>query len=96
MKSRPEREKLLELKLEEILGRGGSCLIPVFALGRAQELMLLIEQMWKSNSKFGKIKVYFASELGKKALRVYQTFPNSMNDNIQKVMDFKVIFSFLT
>jgi cleavage and polyadenylation specificity factor subunit 3 len=29
-----------------VLG-GGKCLIPVFALGRAQELLLLLEELWE-------------------------------------------------
>ncbi len=28
-----------------VLG-GGKCLVPVFALGRAQELLLLLEELW--------------------------------------------------
>jgi cleavage and polyadenylation specificity factor subunit 3 len=33
-----------------VLG-GGKCLIPVFALGRAQELLLLLEELWEQVSE---------------------------------------------
>ncbi len=36
-----EVERLLE-KVREVIGRGGSCLIPVFALGRMQEVLTIL------------------------------------------------------
>ena len=33
--------------VEDIVTRGGSCLIPVFALGRAQELLLILDEYWQ-------------------------------------------------
>ena len=68
--------------------------MPIFALGRAQELMLLIEEFWRSNPKFNKVKVYYFSNMGRKAMKAYQTFPNSMNENMQKTMDFRNPFEF--
>jgi cleavage and polyadenylation specificity factor subunit 3 len=68
--------------------------MPIFALGRAQELMLMIEDIWRANPKFNKVKVYYFSNMGKKAMKTYQTFSYSMNDNIQKIKDFKNPFEF--
>lgn len=39
---RQEREKFFTDRVHEIIRRGGRCLIPVFALGRAQELLLIL------------------------------------------------------
>lgn len=94
LESRIDRENKLDKALEEIISRGGNVLMPVFALGRAQELMLLIERLWRDNPKFNKVKVYFKSEMGNKAMKCYKTFPYSMNENIQNAMDFKNPFDF--
>lgn len=40
--SREKREADFTRAVESIVTRGGSCLIPVFALGRAQELLLIL------------------------------------------------------
>ena len=39
---REEREKRFTDNVRDIVTRGGRCLIPVFALGRAQELLLIL------------------------------------------------------
>lgn len=39
---REERESRFTNLIHDIIGRGGRCLIPVFALGRAQELLLIL------------------------------------------------------
>ena len=35
--------------VHDIVARGGRCLIPVFALGRAQELLLILDEYWASH-----------------------------------------------
>jgi Beta-Casp domain len=52
--------------------KGGRCLIPVFALGRAQELLLILDEFWKSNSRLHGIPIYYASSLAKKCMSVYR------------------------
>ncbi len=47
--SREKREIDFTNTVESIVRRGGSCLIPVFALGRAQELLLILDEYWKDN-----------------------------------------------
>lgn len=39
---REERERRFTMLVNDIVNRGGRCLIPVFALGRAQELLLIL------------------------------------------------------
>lgn len=39
---REERERRFTMLVHDIVNRGGRCLIPVFALGRAQELLLIL------------------------------------------------------
>lgn len=40
--NREERERRFTMLVNDIVNRGGRCLIPVFALGRAQELLLIL------------------------------------------------------
>ena len=43
---RESRESRFTKTVKEIVSRGGRCLIPVFALGRAQELLLILGEFW--------------------------------------------------
>jgi len=58
--------------LQDIVTRGGRCLIPVFALGRAQELLLILDEYWASHPELHEIPIYYASSLAKKCMAVYQ------------------------
>lgn len=83
-----EREALFTATIENIVSvRGGSCLIPVFALGRAQELLLILDDYWESCPHLADIPVFYASQVASKALRIYQTFINMMNWHIRSLMD---------
>lgn len=42
---REEREARFTGLVHDIVNRGGRCLIPVFALGRAQELLLILGEV---------------------------------------------------
>jgi len=69
---RKEREARFTGVVQTTVTRGGRCLIPVFALGRAQELLLILDEYWKANPELSNIPIYFASSLGKKCMTVYQ------------------------
>jgi cleavage and polyadenylation specificity factor subunit 3 len=59
--------------------------MPVFALGRAQELLLILDEYWGRHPEFQKIPIYYASNLARKCMLVYQTYVGAMNDNIKKL-----------
>jgi hypothetical protein len=80
---RAKREADFTRAVENIVLRGGNCLIPVFALGRAQELLLILEEYWKEHPRLQHIPILYASKLATRSLRVYQTFVNMMNQNVQ-------------
>lgn len=42
-------------EVSKIVRRGGRCLLPVFALGRAQELMLILDEYWHANKDLHKV-----------------------------------------
>ncbi|XP_055958003.1 cleavage and polyadenylation specificity factor subunit 3 isoform X1 [Patella vulgata] len=81
---REDREGRFTGLVHDIVNRGGRCLIPVFALGRAQELLLILDEYWSNHPELHDIPIYYASSLAKKCMSVYQTYINAMNDKIKK------------
>lgn len=82
---RVEREQALMKSITSILNRGGRVLMPVFALGRAQELLLILDEYWAKHGDFQKFPIYYASNLARKCMLVYQTYVGAMNDNIKRL-----------
>lgn len=82
---RIEREQALMKSIIGILNRGGRVLLPVFALGRAQELLLILDEYWARHKEMQKTPVYYASNLARKCMLVYQTYVGAMNDNIKRL-----------
>ncbi|CAI8036078.1 Cleavage and polyadenylation specificity factor subunit 3 [Geodia barretti] len=78
------REARFTGTIHDIVARGGRCLIPVFALGRAQELLLILDEYWASHPELHDIPIYYASSLAKKCMAVYQTYIGAMNENIRR------------
>ncbi|GBE62443.1 cleavage and polyadenylation specifity factor [Babesia ovata] len=71
---RLQRERRFLRVVLEIVTRGGKCLLPVFALGRAQEILLILDEYWEANSNLQSIPIFYISPLAQKSLRVYETF----------------------
>eukprot|EP01082_Thalassiosira_pseudonana_P002988 g3011.t1 g3011 contig12:1256525-1258999(-) len=92
--SRAEREARFTGTIERIVTGGGRCLIPVFALGRAQELLLILDEYWQEHPHLQSIPIYYASKMASRALRVYQTYANMMNARIRAQMDLGNPFHF--
>ncbi|KAK0626796.1 beta-lactamase-like protein [Immersiella caudata] len=82
---RLEREQALMKSITSILNRGGRVLMPVFALGRAQELLLILDEYWEKHPDYQKFPIYYASNLARKCMTVYQTYLSAMNDNIRRL-----------
>jgi len=81
---RESRESRFTSTIHTIVGRGGRCLIPVFALGRAQELLLILDEYWDLHPELHEVPIYYASALAKKCMSVYQTYTHAMNERIQR------------
>ncbi|XP_046546070.1 LOW QUALITY PROTEIN: cleavage and polyadenylation specificity factor subunit 3-like [Haliotis rubra] len=81
---REDRELRFTSLVHDIVNRGGRCLVPVFALGRAQELLLILDEYWSQHPELHDIPIYYASSLAKKCMSVYQTYINAMNDKIRR------------
>ena len=73
------REALLVQKVREVVERGGTVIIPCFAVGRMQEVMLILKDlpydMWVDG-------------MGKTVNRIYLDFPEHLN-----LKDFKRAFN---
>ncbi|KAK0706740.1 endoribonuclease YSH1 [Lasiosphaeria miniovina] len=82
---RVEREQALMKSITGVLNKGGRVLMPVFALGRAQELLLILDEYWGKHAEFQKYPIYYASNLARKCMLVYQTYVGAMNDNIKRL-----------
>ena len=77
-----EREKRFTNFVTRTVMGGGRCLIPVFAIGSAQELLLILDEHWRKNSQLHPIPIYYASALAAKCMSVFQTYINMMNESI--------------
>ncbi|KAI0066120.1 Metallo-hydrolase/oxidoreductase [Artomyces pyxidatus] len=83
LESREEKELRFTTLVHSIIRRGGHVLLPTFALGRAQELLLILDEYWKKHPDLHNVPVYYASSLARKCMAVYQTYIHTMNSNIR-------------
>uniref|UniRef100_T1J0E4 Integrator complex subunit 11 n=1 Tax=Strigamia maritima TaxID=126957 RepID=T1J0E4_STRMM len=86
------RERDFLKKVHTCIERGGKVLIPVFALGRAQELCILLETYWDRMNL--KVPVYFAVGLTEKANNYYKMFITWTNQKIRKTFVHRNMFEF--
>eukprot|EP00794_Sanderia_malayensis_P017062 gene17062-18780_t len=92
--NRDDRERRFTSTVHETINRGGRVLIPVFALGRAQELLLILDEYWTQHPELHDVPVYYASSLAKKCMAVYQTYIGAMNEKIRKQINVSNPFVF--
>lgn len=83
LETREVKEQRFTSLVHQIVRRGGHVLLPVFAIGRAQELLLILDDYWKAHPDLHNVPVYYASNLAKKCMAVYQTYIHTMNANIR-------------
>jgi len=89
-----DRENMLCEAVHKVVRNGGRVLIPVFALGRAQELLLIIDEYWQKHPELHHIPIFYAGVLAKKCIAVFQTFSNMMNIKMQDAMSVDNPFDF--
>ena len=63
--------------------------MPVVALGRAQELLLMLDEHWDQHAELRHIPIYQASGLASRAMSVYQTYIEFMNEDIKEAFQMK-------
>ncbi|KJE94421.1 integrator complex subunit 11 [Capsaspora owczarzaki ATCC 30864] len=90
--SKRNREGEFLRKIHECVEQGGKVLIPVFALGRAQELCILVETYWE---RLGlTVPVYFSAGLTAKANNYYKLFITWTNQKIKRTFVERNMFEF--
>jgi len=67
---RAREAAFLEAVMATVLGRGGKVLIPVFALGRAQELMMLLDDAWARAGL--SVPIFYSPGLASRATAYYR------------------------
>ncbi|KAJ2149619.1 endoribonuclease ysh1, partial [Coemansia sp. RSA 637] len=82
---RADRERSFTKQVRDVVRRRGNCLLPVTALGRTQELLLILEEYWSRNvNDLDNVPIYFISALGKTGTRLYQKYVMDMSQRIQR------------
>ncbi|CAG8556757.1 2587_t:CDS:2 [Diversispora eburnea] len=90
--SKRARERDFLKKVHDCVAQGGKVLIPVFALGRAQELCILIETYWERNNL--DVPVYFSAGMTERANDYYKLFINWTNEKIKNTFVNRNMFDF--
>ncbi|KAI0743756.1 beta-lactamase-like protein [Daedaleopsis nitida] len=80
---RDDKEARFTSLVHSIIRRGGHVLLPTFALGRAQELLLILDEYWAKHPDLHNVPIYYASSLARKCMAVYQTYIHTMNTNVR-------------
>eukprot|EP00727_Mastigamoeba_balamuthi_P007039 m51a1_g2956 putative integrator complex subunit 11-like (624) ;mRNA; r:657748-660403 len=88
--SKRARERDFLKRVHECVAKGGKVLLPVFALGRAQELMLLLDSYWERMNLA--VPIYFCSGMGSKANTYYNLFTGWMNERVKEVQKKRPVF----
>ncbi|VDM97005.1 unnamed protein product [Thelazia callipaeda] len=90
--SKRARERDFLKKVHTTVSNGGKVLIPVFALGRAQELCILLESYWeRMNLKY---PIFFSQGLAEKANQYYRLFISWTNEKIKRTFVERNMFDF--
>lgn len=90
--SKRSRERDFLKKVHDCVENGGKVIIPVFALGRAQELCILIESYWERMGL--KVPIYFSAGLTERANQYYKLFINWTNQKIKSTFVERNMFDF--
>lgn len=76
------REQDFLNRVKACVDAGGKVLIPVFALGRAQELCILVDSFWRRMGL--DVPVYFAQGLSARANEYYKLFTSWTNQQVRR------------
>ena len=80
---REESEQQFLKVIQETISNGGSILIPSFAVGRAQEMQMVIENFYRRGLLDGDIKVYIDG-MTKESAAIHTAYPEYLRNAVQK------------
>jgi metallo-beta-lactamase family protein len=85
-----EEEGLVKEKLADVVNRtaahGGKLIVPAFAVGRAQQLALLLHELWDEN-RIPNIPAFVDSPLAVAVTEVFRKHPECFNDQTRQFLD---------
>jgi Cft2 family RNA processing exonuclease len=81
---RDVREQQFKKFVSDIVKKGGKCLLPVFAVGRAQELLLILDELWDEHPELQDVPIYYASSLASNCIDIFRTYINMTGDYVKK------------
>lgn len=79
--TREDAEENLIRVIKETVHKGGNVLIPVFAVGRAQEMMLVIEEYYRRGALEAKV---YVDGMTKEANAIHTAYPEYLRKNVQR------------
>ena len=79
--ARSDAEEKLYETITTVLSRGGKVIIPAFAVGRSQEVMLALEEGMRKE-KIPKVKIYLDGMI-KEATAIHTTYPEYLNSDLR-------------
>lgn len=89
---RKSKERQFIQLIHGCIKRDGVVLIPIFALGRAQEMCLIVDSYWE---RLGwNVPVYFSGGLTQKANKIYKRFISYTNESVQRRIRKENVFEF--
>lgn len=83
---RASRKIMLENVIKETLARGGTLMIPSFAMERTQELLYELNQFVNHN-QIPRVPIYLDSPLATNLTEVYRKYPNYFNKTAHHVIE---------
>lgn len=72
--------------IKKTFKRGGNVIIPSFALGRTQDVLLVLNRLVKQGRLF-RINVYMGSPLAEKITKVYVNHPEYFDEEARRIFD---------
>ena len=84
--NRSARKMMLENVIKETLSKGGTLMIPSFAMERTQELLYELNQFINHN-QIPRVPIYLDSPLATKLTEVYKKYSNYFNKTAHHVID---------
>ncbi|OAO12724.1 cleavage and polyadenylation specificity factor subunit 3 [Blastocystis sp. ATCC 50177/Nand II] len=82
--NRKDRENELVTKVVATLKKRGKILLPVFALGRTQELLLLLDEYWEKHPDMKRLgSIIYLNQLAKKSMNLFKRSIDMMNNTIR-------------
>merc|ERR1719487_1851216 len=81
---REQRERRFTNSVHQIVRQGGKCLLPVFAPGRAQEVLMILEDYWKQHPDLHNIPIFYNSPMASRCLRIFETYTGMCSKQVQE------------